>query len=167
MVGGEGRRRAWPEAIEGLSRRAGAKPPLRLWRACRRLVRVTWSGRQSEHGPFAEPAIRKMASYRGQLRARGLRPVQVWVPDLREPRGARPAAGDAALVRGHASTPKATPSSTRPWPNCGLAGLRRGDMVPVALSGDMASRARHLVVQPDSLNADDCAASWSARSPPI
>ena len=57
-----------------------------------------------EHVPLAEPATRKMASYRGRLRARGLRPVQVWVPDLRDPAVRDRLRADAALVRGHLST---------------------------------------------------------------
>ena len=57
-----------------------------------------------EHVPLAEPATRKMANYRGRLRARGLRPVQIWVPDLNDPTVRDRLRADAALVRGHAST---------------------------------------------------------------
>lgn len=57
-----------------------------------------------EHVPLAEPATRKMASYRGRLRARGLRPVQVWVPDLRDPAVRDRLRADAALVHDHLST---------------------------------------------------------------
>jgi Protein of unknown function (DUF3018) len=51
-----------------------------------------------------------MASYRSRLRSRGLRPVQVWVPDLRDPSVRRRLRDDAALVRGHRL--RAMPSST-------------------------------------------------------
>lgn len=45
-----------------------------------------------------------MATYRKRLRARGLRPVQVWVPDLRDPAVRERLRADAALVREHPST---------------------------------------------------------------
>ena len=53
---------------------------------------------------MAELATRKMASYRSRLRSRGLRPVQVWVPDLHDPAVRHRLRADAALVRGHRST---------------------------------------------------------------
>jgi Protein of unknown function (DUF3018) len=53
---------------------------------------------------MAESARRKMADHRRRLRARGLRPVQVWVADLRDPTVRARLAADAAVVRGHAST---------------------------------------------------------------
>ena len=53
---------------------------------------------------MAEAARHKMASYRARLRARGLRPVQVWVPDLRDPAVRDRLRADAALVRDHPST---------------------------------------------------------------
>ncbi len=53
---------------------------------------------------MAESARRKMADHRRRLRARGLRPVQVWVADLRDPAVRVRLAADAAAVRGHAST---------------------------------------------------------------
>jgi hypothetical protein len=49
-------------------------------------------------------ANRKMAAYRDRLRARGLRPVQLWVADLRDDHVREQLRRDAALVRGHAST---------------------------------------------------------------
>lgn len=53
---------------------------------------------------MVEAAARKMANYRRRLRARGLRPVQVWVPDLRDPAVRARLAADARTVRDHAST---------------------------------------------------------------
>lgn len=53
---------------------------------------------------MAESAKRKMSIYRDRLRARGLRPVQVWVADLRDAEVRERLRRDAALVRGHAST---------------------------------------------------------------
>lgn len=53
---------------------------------------------------MAEAAARKMADYRRRLRARGLRPVQVWVLDLRDPVVQARLAADARTVRDHAST---------------------------------------------------------------
>jgi Protein of unknown function (DUF3018) len=45
-----------------------------------------------------------VAGYRRQLWGRGLRPVQVWVPDLRDPEVRARLAADALAVRDHAST---------------------------------------------------------------
>jgi hypothetical protein len=45
-----------------------------------------------------------MAEYRRRLRGRGLRPVQLWVADLRDASVRARLAADAAIVRGHAST---------------------------------------------------------------
>ena len=53
---------------------------------------------------MAGSARRKMTVYRDRLRARGLRPVQVWVLDLRDAEVRERLRADAALVRGHAST---------------------------------------------------------------
>jgi hypothetical protein len=53
---------------------------------------------------MAEAARRKVAEYRRRLRGRGLRPVQVWVPDLRDPEVRARLAADALVVRDHAST---------------------------------------------------------------
>lgn len=53
---------------------------------------------------MAEVAARKMAEYRRRLRARGLRPVQVWVADLRDPQVRARLAAEARIVRDHAST---------------------------------------------------------------
>lgn len=32
-----------------------------------------------------EPVVRRVAQYRLRMRARGLRPIQLWVPDTRRP----------------------------------------------------------------------------------
>lgn len=47
----------------------------------------------------------RVRSYRDRLRAQGLRPVQVWVPDVRSPDFANEAHRQAALVAasGHAA----------------------------------------------------------------
>lgn len=55
-------------------------------------------------GSLAEAAARKMAEYRRRLRARGLRPVQVWVADLRDPAVRARLAAVVRLVRDHPST---------------------------------------------------------------
>lgn len=57
-----------------------------------------------KHVSMAETARRKMASYRGRLRARGLRPVQIWVSDLRDTAVRDRLRADAALVCDHPST---------------------------------------------------------------
>jgi hypothetical protein len=38
---------------------------------------------RSTRGPMTPP--KRMASYRQRMRAAGLRPVQIWVPDTRSP----------------------------------------------------------------------------------
>ena len=53
---------------------------------------------------MTEVASRKMAVDRDRLRARGLRPVQAWVADLRDATVRDRLRRDAALVRGHTST---------------------------------------------------------------
>lgn len=35
---------------------------------------------------MAKTSAKKMSDYRRRLRARGLRPMQIWVPDLRDPK---------------------------------------------------------------------------------
>ena len=40
----------------------------------------------------------KVGAYRARLRAQGLRPIQIWVPDTRQPNFAAEAARQAALV---------------------------------------------------------------------
>lgn len=55
-------------------------------------------------GAMTETARRKMADYRRRLRSRGLRPVQVWVPDLRDPQVRARLAAEACVVRDHPST---------------------------------------------------------------
>lgn len=40
----------------------------------------------------------RVAEYRARMRARGLRPVQIWVPDVRSPQFADEAARQAELV---------------------------------------------------------------------
>ncbi len=41
---------------------------------------------------------RRMSAYRARLRAAGLRPVQIWVPDVRAPRLAEEAARQSLLA---------------------------------------------------------------------
>jgi Protein of unknown function (DUF3018) len=42
--------------------------------------------------------IRRMRAYRARLRAAGLRPVQIWVPDVRAPRLAEEASRQSLLA---------------------------------------------------------------------
>jgi hypothetical protein len=44
------------------------------------------------------PVSKRVRSYRDRLRARGLRPVQIWVPDVRSPEFAAEAHRQAAAV---------------------------------------------------------------------
>jgi hypothetical protein len=52
---------------------------------------------------MGSPASGKMTAYRARLRAQGLRPIQAWVPDLRQNGPLRQLRADIARVRGHAS----------------------------------------------------------------
>jgi hypothetical protein len=53
---------------------------------------------------MAQRTVEKMAGYRARLRARGLRPVELWVHDTRDPEVQARLRREAELVRGHAST---------------------------------------------------------------
>ena len=35
--------------------------------------------------PASKPSRQKVSEYRARLRAQGLRPIQIWVPDVRSP----------------------------------------------------------------------------------
>lgn len=58
------------------------------------------SARRSGFGSKERPrsSARKMADYRARLRAAGLRPIQLWVPDTRAPRFAAEARRQSLLV---------------------------------------------------------------------
>jgi len=47
---------------------------------------------------MANSARKKVASYRSRLRAAGLRPIQIWVPDARSPRIAEGARAQSRRV---------------------------------------------------------------------
>ena len=51
--------------------------------------------------PRAQTAQERMSSRRQRLRAQGLRPVQHWVPDLRNPRVRAALRREAALLAHH------------------------------------------------------------------
>lgn len=53
---------------------------------------------------MASDAKRKVAAYRRRLREQGLRPVQLWVPDLRDPAIREQLREEARRVRHHPST---------------------------------------------------------------
>lgn len=48
---------------------------------------------------MAKTAARKMSDYRARLRAQGLRPIQIWVPDVRAPQLAAEMRRQSILVR--------------------------------------------------------------------
>jgi hypothetical protein len=48
-------------------------------------------------------AAEKMVDYRARLRARGLRPIQLWAPDLRDPAQRERLRRDVKALRGHPS----------------------------------------------------------------
>jgi len=47
---------------------------------------------------MAKPARKKMTDYRARLRAAGLRPIQIWVPDVRSARLQEEARRQSRLV---------------------------------------------------------------------
>lgn len=53
---------------------------------------------------MAEATTKKMRRHRRRLRAHGLRPVRVWVPDLGDPVVRSRLAVDVRVVRDHPST---------------------------------------------------------------
>jgi hypothetical protein len=53
---------------------------------------------------MASNANAKVSAYRRRLRDQGLRPVQLWVPDLRDPEIRRQLEEEARRVRGHPSS---------------------------------------------------------------
>jgi hypothetical protein len=48
-------------------------------------------------------AANKMSAYRRRLREQGLRPIQIWVPDLRDPARRERLRRDVQSLRGHPS----------------------------------------------------------------
>ncbi len=54
---------------------------------------------RSTRTPLAPPA--RMASYRQRMRASGLRPVQIWVPDTRAPAFVETCRAQARAVAAH------------------------------------------------------------------
>lgn len=44
-----------------------------------------------------------MSAYRRRLRARGLRPIQVWVPDMRDPARREQLRRDLEILKNHPS----------------------------------------------------------------
>jgi hypothetical protein len=53
---------------------------LKRWRA--KYMLTTWNTLMSS-GSRRRPSAAKVQAYRARLRAQGLRPIQIWVPDVR------------------------------------------------------------------------------------
>jgi len=53
---------------------------------------------------MAKSAKHKMSDYRDRMRARGLRPIQLWVPDLRDPERVERLRAEVRFLRDHASS---------------------------------------------------------------
>lgn len=67
----------------------------------------------------AKPAVRRMKDYRERLRAAGLRPVQLWLPDTASPAFARKArlqARKIALNDPAGDEMQAFIDAATPWP---------------------------------------------------
>lgn len=52
---------------------------------------------------MANQAAKKMSAYRRRLREQGLRPIQVWVPDMRDPARREQLRRDVQKLKGHPS----------------------------------------------------------------
>jgi hypothetical protein len=61
--------------------------------------------KRASHDRKPVPSRRKVQAHRKRLRAQGLRPIQIWVPDTRSPRFAAQASRQSRLV---ASSPHAS-----------------------------------------------------------
>lgn len=53
---------------------------------------------------MAKSARRKMSDYRQRMRSKGLRPIQLWVPDLRDPERIERLRAEVRFLRDHASS---------------------------------------------------------------
>jgi hypothetical protein len=49
-------------------------------------------------------AKQKMSDYRRRMRAKGLRPIQLWVPDLRDPERVERVRAEVRALRDHPSS---------------------------------------------------------------
>ena len=98
-------------------------------------------------------AAERMRAHRQRLRAQGLRPVQHWVPDLRNSTRARPNS-----ARSDASRPTSGGRRDRHLAQGRSRGngdrLRRGDVVIAVMQGDMGKPRPAVVVQSDELGPD-------------
>jgi antidote-toxin recognition MazE-like antitoxin len=71
----------------------------RPWISVRNMLRLSMATTPKKTKP--QTPQQRMASRRERLRAQGLRPVQHWVPDLRNPRVLREIRREAAMLSKH------------------------------------------------------------------
>ena len=86
----------------------------------------------------------KMRSHRDRLRAQGLRPIQIWVPDTRSPRFAAEARRQSQLIA--ASPFEADDQAFVELHLFARRGMIRGDIWTVAGGPDYAGKPRPVVV---------------------
>jgi antidote-toxin recognition MazE-like antitoxin len=53
---------------------------------------------------MAKSSKQKMSDYRERMRAKGLRPIQLWVPDLRDPERVARVRSEVRALRDHPSS---------------------------------------------------------------
>jgi hypothetical protein len=53
---------------------------------------------------MAKSASHKMSDYRERMRAKGLRPIQLWVPDMRDPQRVEQLRAEVRFLREHPSS---------------------------------------------------------------
>lgn len=100
---------------------------------------------------MAEPMSRaeRVGHRRAKLRAAGLRPVQIWVPDIRAAGFAEECRRQSRLIRDSESY--ATRAEDEAWEIASgrLSRMMRGDLVVVSLPGDHGKPRPALVIQSD------------------
>jgi hypothetical protein len=86
------------------------------------------------------------------MRAQGLRQVQLWVPDTRSPEFAAECRRQSLLVADDPAEQAIMDELEALQGHRGLAPLRRGDVVAVALPGEFGKPRPGLIVQSDLFN---------------
>jgi hypothetical protein len=101
----------------------------------------------------------KVREHRARLREQGLRPIQIWVPDVRSPafRAAAHRQSLAVAGSGHArATIRHSSTPYRTGPTIEAGRVKRGDIRSVSGGRDYAGKPRPVViVQDDSFDATD------------
>jgi hypothetical protein len=95
---------------------------------------------------MAEEIGERIQRHRANLRAAGLRPVQIWVPDTRRPGFAEECRRQSRLLRDDRQE-----AETLSWGGRrhGRVGVRRGDLATIALPGAYGKPRPEVIIQSD------------------